>query len=86
MGVQWVGRPVFFCPFHGRDEWENLRARYPELYARALAMEEGMAVMGRGPFYLAKGGLARMMAISDQQPELFPRDQWGAECAGVCGV
>lgn len=75
----------FFCPFHSKAEWRDLKARYPELWTRAVEMDDALrsSPMRLSLVHFNTGGLAKWLANDEAQGKL---DLWGNECAGVCGV
>ena len=56
-----VNRPVFFCPSMKRDEVEALKRQHPDLYLRALAIEENAM-----PYLKTVKGLGRNYAWKER--------------------
>ena len=74
------GHPVsrsacYFCPFRNSEDWREIAASYPNLYADALAMERQMREHPRGPWHLRAGGLDKVKTPQeDLQGRLFGPD------------
>lgn len=91
------GHPVpkksacYFCPYRSNREWRDLRDHAPDLFQKALAMDEAVRVnrvrgmRGRQFLHSSLVPLAEVDIDADTadpaQPELF-----GNECEGICGV
>ncbi len=64
----------FFCPFRTVDAWRQQRQAEPELFARAVALEETVngrrAALGRDPVYLTRFGkpLAEAIPVRREAP------------------
>jgi hypothetical protein len=80
----------WFCPFHSDAAWISLRDKNPDLFHRAVQMDQdlrgGEILMGknlRGKQYLHNSckPLGEVEFKHENQPDLF-----GNECEGVCGV
>ena len=97
--IQWVesrGYPIpkksscFFCPYHHDREWLDLKKNAPDLFARAVKIDEDL----RGGNMRCSKGLEKKQYLhpgckplgvtefkDENQADLF-----GNECEGVCGV
>jgi hypothetical protein len=78
-----------FCPFHGNDEWRELRNNYPDEWEKAVEFDKGIRDMTSSgllrPAFLHRSLMpldeADIEPIDDGQMEL-----WDMECEGMCGV
>lgn len=61
----------FFCPAMKRGEILNLRDKHPDLYARAIAMEENLVVKGRVRGLSMGVPWSEIVAADDEQAKLF---------------
>ena len=73
------GHPVsrsacWFCPYRNKQDWKELRDRYPALYQDAAAMDRQMAEHPRGPWNLRAGGLEKSLAGDQMQLRLMGDD------------
>ncbi len=74
--IQDSGLPVppksscWFCPFHRRDEWMQLKRNTPELFDKAVALEntlnERRAMLGKDNIYLHSSLVPLERAVGDQ--------------------
>ncbi len=74
--IQDAGLPVppksscWFCPFHRRDEWMQLKRNTPELFDKAVALEntlnERRAMLGKDNIYLHSSLVPLVNAVGDQ--------------------
>jgi hypothetical protein len=77
----------WFCPFKRVREWQNLRTRHPDLFAKAADLEQTLhdrsVAIGRMPVYLTRFGTPLAQAVDDGgQLPLFDED---AACdSGYC--
>lgn len=58
----------FFCPFHDKDAWRQLKRETPDLFAEACAMEAEMSAAtndGR-PVFLTRRGIPLADTLDDQ--------------------
>lgn len=69
----------FFCPYKSKPEWNAIRRRYPELWARALELDSKLKGVG---LTLVKPPAT----LEGVEAQLDFGAQWLAECAGHCGV
>lgn len=69
----------YFCPFRSTAEWDDLRKRYPNLYADALALDRQLQSKGKSLHRTLN--LEKAMQARAAQAELWPN-----ECEGHCGV
>lgn len=85
-----VASSCFFCPFHSDEEWRRIRSSEPELFARAVKIDQdlrgGGIAMGKRLVkeqYLHSGlkPLGETKFLNEDQPDFF-----GNECEGHCGV
>lgn len=64
----------WFCPFHRTRDWHNLQRDYPDLFAKAVALEqrvnEKRATLGRDPLYMTWNSIPLEVLGSAQQHEL----------------
>lgn len=79
----------YFCPYHSKRAWQDLRDDKPELFARAVHLEQTIndwrAMWGKGQVYLSRRCKPLPMATSDHvQLSLF---EDGDSCeSGYCFV
>jgi PP-loop superfamily ATP-utilizing enzyme len=78
----------FFCPFKTLQQWQAMREKEPELFAKAAELEEHViaqrAALGKDPAYLTRRGTTLPEAVSARNP-LPLLDQGDAECdSGWC--
>lgn len=75
----------YFCPFHTLEEWRRLARTRPDLYAKAVELEETLHErgqrLGRGEFYLTRFGKKLPLVVDTEQQTLFEDD--GCE-SGFC--
>jgi hypothetical protein len=96
--IESAGLPVppksscFFCPFHKKQVWSELRRDHPDLFQKAQDLEDYMNVRnkerGRNPVYLTRSKKRLSDAIGEAQNELdFGSDMGEFGCdEGVCFV
>lgn len=92
--IERAGLPVppksscFFCPYHSRKTWEQLKASRPDLFRRACEIEKVLyergRKLGRGEFFLTPYGKFLEEAIGNPQPEL--KFEWPVCDSGNCFV
>jgi len=67
----------WFCPFHNRGMWQEMRQKRPELFEKSIELErlliDKRLALGRDPVYLTNKGVPIEQAIGDQ-PYLFETD------------
>ena len=73
---EYPGNPVrrsacYFCPYHTRAEWQEIKQLYPNLYQDAVAMDRALAEHPTGPWRLKQGGLEKSLAKQELQPPLL---------------
>lgn len=65
----------FFCPFHDRRAWSEMRRDEPGLFARSVELErvlnERRDMLGKDRVYLTRYGKPLDLAVSEAQPTLF---------------
>jgi hypothetical protein len=51
----------FFCPFHGKDYWREMKSDRPDLWEKTVSLEKHLNVKrknsGKDDIYIAKGGV-----------------------------
>lgn len=76
----------YFCPFHTVEEWQRLARSRPDLYEKAVALEERMHErgqrLGRGEFYFTRFGRKLPEVVDVNQTAMFEEDD-GCE-SGYC--
>lgn len=76
----------WFCPFHSKTAWRNMRTQDPAMFERAAQLEDALiarrAASGKDPVYLADGG----KPLRDQIPDLdfLPFADDPPEESGTC--
>ena len=78
----------WFCPFHRKSEWIEMKRDEPELFAKALSVEarinEKRADMGRDAMYLHSSAKPLLTSVGDQA-RLFEDDPIDYACkTGNC--
>ena len=83
-----------FCPFHSDEEWSRLKREEPAEFAAAVKFDEqlrhvaaqqtGTAAIG-GLVYL-HSSLKPLAEVQLGDDKASPKDQFGNECTGLCGV
>jgi len=78
----------WFCPFHRKSEWIEMKRDEPELFAKALSVEarinEKRADMGRDAMYLHSSAKPLLTSVGDQA-RLFEDDPIDYVCkVGAC--
>lgn len=78
----------WFCPFHTRAAWHNMRVDRPELFERAAELEEHLntvrASIGKDSVWLSAGAIPLRSSIGDEAA-LFDVDLVPGECdSGWC--
>ena len=76
----------YYCPFHSTEHWRDLREDHPDLFARAVALEETLSVraekhLGSGARLWRRGKLAN---LDDQLRFLFDYDEPETCDSGSC--
>jgi hypothetical protein len=83
----------FFCPFKKRNEWIEMKREKPDLWAKAVALDERLAIRfealergrGFGACSIHQSGGRLAVAVGDQ-PSLFPVEEMEACESGYCMV
>lgn len=81
-----------FCPFHGRDEWNNLKTSDPAAFDDAVKFErELQEIKAASDTFKSKPFLHRSLIPLDQVDFRSDYDKgqlplWQDECEGMCGV
>lgn len=97
--IQQAGLPLppksscFFCPFKKRNEWIEMKREKPDLFAKAVALDEKLAERfkrlgrgrGAGTCAIHQSGGRLAIAVADQ-PLLFPVDEMEACESGYCMI
>ena len=83
----------YFCPFHSTQSWRDIRDQYPDMFQKALQLDDILRERG---FSLVRPdrngihhGLRAALAHSDQQGRLTLQDRdpgIAQECEGLCHV
>jgi PP-loop superfamily ATP-utilizing enzyme len=95
--IKEAGLPVppksacFFCPFHSMLTWSELRRDSPDLFARAVALEDKMnerrARLNKPPVYLTRKLVPLSQAVSEASNTLFEEQEMAGQCdSGRCFV
>ena len=72
----------FFCPFQGKRAWARLRARNPELFTRAVDLENRASSAKPGVYLHGRYPLAEFDSIADRE---FDWNELEGECStGYC--
>jgi len=82
--IESAGLPVppksscWFCPFHRRSEWQEMKRTKPELFAQAVELEnllnERRAMLGRDRIYMHASLVPLANAVGDQMAFTFEED------------
>ena len=79
----------WFCPFHRRDEWVTMKREQPELFGRAVALEqmlnERSATLGRDEIYLHASLQPLERAVGDQMAFDFSESDMPCD-TGYCFI
>ena len=79
----------WFCPFHRRDEWTTMKREQPELFGRAVALEqmlnERRAMLGRDEIYLHASLQPLERAVGDQMAFEFSESDMPCD-TGYCFI
>ena len=77
----------WFCPFHGMPAWQALHRDYPDLFQKAVELEDRLstrsAELGKGKLYLSYKKVPLEDAINNQR-DMFADDDLGMCEAGYC--
>lgn len=76
----------WFCPHHSFNAWVELRNDEPELFDRAVALEERLSDKAGAPRYLTRYGKPLAQVIPDDVMLLPFDDSDGACMSGVCAT
>lgn len=81
--IQRAGLPVppksscWFCPFHRISTWQRLKRETPELFDRAIALEQTLSdrseMLGRGKVFLTRK-LQPLDQVVGDQIDMFDND------------
>lgn len=92
--IEDAGLPVppksacFFCPFRTVDAWRRQRRDEPELFMKAVQLEETInerrAALGRDPAYLTRYGRVLTEAIPAEEPSDEAEDSVDSCDSGWC--
>lgn len=91
-GLPKVGKSsCFFCPYHNKATWSEMKRDEPELFERAQLLEDTLIArrveIGKDPVYLTRYGKRLSDAITEAQPTLFGEGIGEGGCdEGVCFV
>ena len=81
-----------FCPFHGDEEWRNLKSNHPEDFAKAVAFEKNLQAtykdqeVMKGVPFLHRTCSSLNTVDFTQRPGHQQIALFGNECEGLCGV
>ncbi len=95
--IEQAGLPVppksacWFCPYHSQRVWQEMRAKQPALFERAVALEqlinERRAASGKDPVYLSRQCKPLPLATTDYvQLSLLDQDEDQVCESGYCFV
>ena len=83
----------FFCPFHNMSTWSHLRRDEPDLFSRAVKLEETLNARRRArdkpPVYLTRRGAPLIEVVPMPHPSLFDEPELfneGGCDEGACWV
>lgn len=78
----------WFCPFHRVQTWAEMRRDEPDLFDRAVHLEQTLnerrTELGRDPVWLTRYNKPLPLAIAAAQQTLFDDDEGGVCDNGVC--
>jgi hypothetical protein len=79
----------WFCPFKRKSEWSRMRQTHPELFEKAIILEQRMnakrAKAGKDSAYLTATGLPIDKAIAAASRDMFDDDEDPMACeSGYC--
>lgn len=74
------------CPFRSNESWREMKARHPETFADAVAVDVRVRNLWArdGELFLHGRMMPLSDAVTDPEPTLF--DAFDFECSGMCGV
>ena len=79
----------WFCPFHRRDEWVTMKREQPELFGRAVELEQMLnarrATLGRDEIYLHASLQPLERAVGDQMAFDFSENDMPCD-TGYCFI
>ena len=94
--IRRAGLPVppksscWFCPFHSRAYWQQLRREHPDLFAKSVALErllnQRRAAQGKYPVWLSGFGKPLDEAIQDDGQLSLDLADGSCDSAGYCMV
>lgn len=94
--IERAGLPIppksscFFCPFHTRRAWQDLRQNRPALFDKAVALEtmfnERRDRLGKDPVYLHSSSLPLLQATSPHRQDTIFDDPDDSCESGYCMV
>lgn len=86
----------FFCPYQSDRRWIGTKRKHPELFAKAVALDEHAREQaqfdGTAFLHVSRRPLAEAIAAAERELERRPTmpgldlDYFSDECHGVCGV
>jgi len=93
--IQDAGLPVppksacWFCPFHNRQEWQRMKREEPDVFDKAVTLEnmlnERREMLGKDRIFLHASGLPLAQIVGDQIVMDFPEDDMPCD-TGHCFV
>jgi len=70
----------YICPFQGIGQWQALRMNHPDLFQRAVKLEqrniEYRKSKGKEPMYLSPRKASLLSIVEENQLKLFKRDEY----------
>lgn len=74
------------CPFRSGDSWREMKSKFPEVFADAVAVDAKVRHLWKrdGELFLHGRMVPLNEAVTDPEPSLF--DDFEFECSGMCGV
>lgn len=78
----------YFCPYHNLTQWHRLKVDHPDLFEKAVALEQTLSnrsdsVLGRGKVFLNRKMQTIDRVVGNQIDLLFPEDEDNCE-SGFC--
>lgn len=75
----------YYCPFHSNSEWKRVKHDNPDLWQKAVGIDEKLRNFGRVRLdnYLHKDRVPLADAMLDDESQI---DLFGNECEGMCGL
>jgi hypothetical protein len=84
-----------FCPFHGDAYWQQMKDQEPEEFAQAVQFDTDLRAAAeaqtgtarlQGAVYLHESLRPLSQVVFKDTPERAQQEQFGFNCAGLCGV